>query len=161
MGNLLEKVLKRVTKILDVIGSAALTFMMLLTVADVLMRAGGHPLVGTFEVVAMSLALVIGFTIPKVSFDRGHIRVDLVIERVSKRTRNGLNIFTRLVCFALFLIISYNLFAVASELRASGEVSPTIQLPSYPFAYGVAVCCFIECLVFVLDIIKIGRGEYE
>ena len=130
MGSMLESVLKRVTKILDVIGGTALTFMMLLTVADVLMRAGGHPLVGTFEVVAMSLALVIGFTIPKVSFDRGHVRVDLIIERVSKRTRNVLNIFTRLICLVFFLIISYNLFAVASELRASGEVSPTIQLPS-------------------------------
>jgi TRAP-type C4-dicarboxylate transport system permease small subunit len=161
MGCRLEKILKIVTKILDVIGGIALTFMMLLTVADVLMRAGGHPLVGTFEVVALSLALVIGFTIPKVSFDRGHIRVDLVIERVSKRTRNGLNIFTRLVCLVFFLIISYNLFGVANELRTAGEVSPTIQLPSYPVAYGVAACCFIQCLVFVLDIVKIGKGEYE
>jgi TRAP-type C4-dicarboxylate transport system permease small subunit len=161
MGSTLGKVLKIVTKILDIIGGAALTFMMLLTVADVLMRAMGHPIVGTYEVVALSLALVIGFTIPKVSLDRGHIRVDLVIEKVSKRTRDLLNIFTRLVCLILFLIITYNLFAVANELRASGEVSPTIQLPAYPVAYGVAVCCFIECLVFVLDIVKIGTGDYE
>ena len=157
----LGKVLKIVTKILDTIGGVALTFMMLLTVADVLMRAMGHPIVGTYEVVALSLALVIGFTIPKVSLDRGHIRVDLVIEKVSKRTRALLNIFTRLVCLILFLIITYNLFAVANELRASGEVSPTIQLPAYPVAYGVAVCCFIECLVFVLDIVNIGTGDYE
>lgn len=161
MGRLLEKVLKIATKILDAIGGAALTFMMLLTVADVLMRALGRPLVGTFEIVALSLALVIGFTIPKVSFDRGHIRMDIVIEKVSKRKRDLLNIFTRLVCIGLFIIITYNLFSVANELRASGEVSPTIKLPAYPFAYGVAVCCFIECFVFILDIVKIGTGEYE
>ncbi len=112
---MLENVLKVVTKILDTIGGAALTFMMLLTVTDVIMRAAGHPLVGTFEVVALSLALVIGFTIPKVSFDRGHIRVDLVIEMVSKRTRDVLNTFTRLVCLALFIIISVNLFSVAAR----------------------------------------------
>jgi TRAP-type C4-dicarboxylate transport system permease small subunit len=161
MDSVLEKVLKIVTKILDGIGGAALTFMMLLTVADVLMRALGRPLVGTFEIVALSLALVIGFTIPKVSFDRGHIRMDIVIEKVSKRTRDRLNIFTRLVCIGLFVIISYNLFSVANELRASGEVSPTIKLPAYPFAYGVAVCCLIECFVFILDIVKIGTGDYE
>jgi len=161
MGRMLENVLKVVTKILDTIGGAALTFMMLLTVTDVIMRAAGHPLVGTFEVVALLLALVIGFTIPKVSFDRGHIRVDLVIEAVSKRTRDVMNTLTRLVCLALFIIISVNLFSVAGELRASGEVSPTIQLPAYPIAYGVAVCCCIQCLVFVLDIVKIWTGEYE
>jgi TRAP-type C4-dicarboxylate transport system permease small subunit len=161
MGKLLEQILKVVTKILDAIGGAALTFMMLLTVTDVIMRAAGHPLVGTFEVVALSLALVIGFTIPKVSFDRGHIRVDLVIDAVSKRTRAVMNTFTRLVCLALFILISINLFSVAAELQASGEVSPTIQLPAYPFAYGVAVCCAMECLVFILDIVKIWAGEYE
>jgi len=161
MGSMLERVLKVVTKILDAIGGAALTFMMLLTVADVLMRAAGHPLVGTYEIVALSLALVIGFTIPKVSFDRGHVRVDLVLEKISKRNRDLLNIFTRLVCIGLFILIGTNLFSVGNELRASGEVSPTIKLPAYPFAYGVAVCCFIECLVFILDIVKIRTGEYE
>ena len=161
MGNKLDGLLRPVTRVLDVIGGAALTFMMLLTVADVIMRALGRPLVGTYEVVALSLALVIGFTIPKVSYDRGHIRVDLVIERVSKRTRDALNLFTRLVCLGLFLIIGIKLFGVARELHASGEVSPTIQLPAYPLAYGVACCCLIECLVFILDIVKIRTGDYE
>jgi TRAP-type C4-dicarboxylate transport system permease small subunit len=161
MASALGGMLKIITAILDKIGGLALTLMMLLTVADVLLRAAGRPLVGTYEVVALSLALVIGFTIPKVSLDRGHIRVDLVIERVSRRTRNILNTFTRLICIGLFLIISYNLFAVANELRASGEVSPTIQLPAYPLAYGVAICCFIECFVFVLDIFNIWTGDYE
>jgi TRAP-type C4-dicarboxylate transport system permease small subunit len=161
MASALGGMLKSITGILDKIGGLALTLMMLLTVADVLLRAAGRPLVGTYEVVALSLALVIGFTIPKVSLDRGHIRVDLVIERVSRRTKNILNTFTRLICIGLFLIISYNLFAVANELRASGEVSPTIQLPAYPLAYGVAICCFIECFVFVLDIFNIWTGDYE
>ena len=110
MGRWLENVLQVVTKILDAIGGAALTLMMLLTVADVLMRAAGHPLVGTYEIVALSLALVIGFTIPKVSFDRGHVRVDLVLEKISKRNRDLLNIFTRLVCIGLFILIGYQPF---------------------------------------------------
>ncbi|MCU0579003.1 MAG: TRAP transporter small permease [Desulfobacterota bacterium] len=161
MGSLLERFLGAATKILDVIGGAALTFMMLLTVADVILRATGRPLVGTFEVVALALSLVIGFTIPKVSLDRGHIRVDLVMVLLGRRSQALLNTFTRLICLALFAIITYNLFLVAGELRASGEVSPTIQLPAYPFAYGVAVCCAVECLVFILDICKIWTGRYE
>ena len=149
------------TKILDAIGGAALTLMMLLTVADVIMRAAGHPLVGTYEVVALSLSLVIGFTIPKVSFDRGHIRVDLVIEEMSKtEERHNEHLYPPGLSGPLHHH-SVNLFSVADELRASGEVSPTIRLPAYPFAYGVAVCCFIECLVFILDIVKIWTGDYE
>jgi len=57
--------LKLVSKVLNSIAGGAVTVMMLLTVADVLLRAGGHPIIGTFEIVALLLALVIGFGIPQ------------------------------------------------------------------------------------------------
>ncbi len=161
MAKMLEYGLKFVTKVLNVIGACALVFMMLLTVADVLMRAFGHPLVGTYEVVGLSLALVIGITIPKVSLDRGHVYMEIVLDKVARGNKDILNTFTRLICIALFLLIGYNLFTVANEFRRSGEVSPTIQLPAYPLAYAVGICCFIECLVFFVQIVQIWRGEYE
>jgi TRAP-type C4-dicarboxylate transport system permease small subunit len=161
MQSKLNTFLKVVTKILNYIGSAALTFMMLLTVADVIMRAFGHPIIGTYEIVALSLALVVGFTIPKVSYERGHVYMEVVLERLPRSHRDMLNVSTRILCFFLFLIIGYNLFSAGNEFRMSGEVSPTIQLPFYPVAYGVGICCFIECLVFINDIVKIWRGQYE
>ena len=153
--------LKSVSKVLNFIAGIALTFMMLLTVADVLLRAGGHPIIGTFEIVALLLALVIGFGIPQVSLDRGHVYMDFLLEKFSKRGRKVMNTFTRVLCLILFVFIGYNLFNVGAGFRASGEVSPTIQLPFYPVAYGVAVCCFLECCVFIFEIVRIWRGEYE
>lgn len=161
MHSKLNGFLTVVTKILNYIGSAALTFMMLLTVADVIMRAFGHPIIGTYEVVGLSLALVVGFTIPKVSYDRGHVYMEVLLERLPQRNKDVLNTFTRILCILLFVMIGYNLFSAGNEFRMSGEVSPTIQLPFYPLAYGVGICCFIECLVFVNDIVNIWRGQYE
>jgi hypothetical protein len=69
--------------------------------------------------------------------------------------------FTRLLCIGLFGLIGTNLFSIANEFRLSGEVTSTIQLPFYHIAYGVGVCCFLECLVFVFDISKIWKGQYE
>ena len=46
----LSCMLQKVSKFLNIIGMIALSFMMALTVADVLMRAGGHPLVGKYEI---------------------------------------------------------------------------------------------------------------
>ena len=153
--------LKFVSKVLNSIAGIAVTFMMLLTVADVLLRAGGHPIIGTFEIVALLLGLVIGFGIPQVSLDRGHVYMEFLLEKLSKRGRNVMNTFTRVLCLILFAFIGYNLFNVGARFHASGEVSPTIQIPFYPVAYGVAVCCLLECCVFFFDIIKIWKGEYE
>ena len=153
--------LKIVSKVLNSIAGIAVTLMMLLTVTDVFLRAGGHPIIGTFEIVALLLALVIGFGIPQVSIDRGHVYMEFLLEKLSKKGRNVMNTFTRVLCLLLFAFIGSNLFNVGARFHASGEVSPTIKIPFYPVAYGVAVCCLLECCVFVFDIVRIWRGEYE
>ena len=153
--------LRFISKLLNFIAGIALTFMMFLTVADVLLRAGGRPIIGTYEIVALLLALVIGFGIPQVSLDRGHVYMEFLLERFSKRGKNMMNTFTRLLCLTLFAFIGYNLFSVGAGYYASGEVSATIKIPFYPVAYGVAVCCLLECVVLIFDIIRISRGEYE
>jgi TRAP-type C4-dicarboxylate transport system permease small subunit len=154
-------ILRKVSKALNIIGGTALTFMMLLTVADIVMRTGGRPILGTYEIVSLSLAIVIGFTIPQVSLDRGHVYMEIILERLSGRGKAIMNTFTRLLCILLFVIIGYNLFLIGNEFRASGEVSSTLKIPFFPISYGVGVCCFIECLVFIYDIVKIWRGQYE
>ncbi len=154
-------ILKFVAKVLNFIAGIALTFMMCLTVADVLLRAAGHPIIGTYEIVALSLALVIGFGIPKVSLDKGHVYMEFLLEKLGPRGKDIMNTFTRVLVLVLFIFIGYNLFNVGAEFRASGEVSPTIKLPFYPVAYGVGVCCFLECVVFITDIVQIWRGQHE
>jgi TRAP-type C4-dicarboxylate transport system permease small subunit len=163
-GGLMDRVygmLLWVSKILSHISGAALTFMMFLTVADVLLRAGGHPILGAYEIVGLSLALVIGFSIPKVSLDRGHVYMEILLEKLPGQRKAVLNTFTRVLCIILFLIIGYNLFLIGNEFHRSGEVSSTLKIPFFPISYGVGVCCFLECLVFTFDIVRIWRGQYE
>jgi hypothetical protein len=47
------------------------------------------------------------------------------------------------------------------DLQKSGEVSLTLQEPFYPVAYGIGVCCFVQCLVMVCDIVKISGGKFD
>jgi TRAP-type C4-dicarboxylate transport system permease small subunit len=155
------KTLRFVSKLLNIIAGISVTVMMLMTVADVLLRAGGHPIIGTYEVVALLMAVVIGFGIPQVSLDRGHVYMEFLLQKFSERAKNVVNTLTRVLCLILFGFIGVNLFSVGAAFRASGEVSPTIQLPFYPVAYAVAVCCLLECCVFIFDIVKIWRGQYE
>lgn len=161
MESTLENFIRTLAKILNIIAGTALTFMMFLTVADVLMRAGGRPILGAYELVSLSLAVVIGFSIPNVSLDRGHVYMEFILEMLSERHRAILNTFTRVLCIILFVIIGYNLFLIGSEFRTSGEISSTLKLPFFPIAYCVGICCFMECLVFILQIVNIWREKDE
>jgi TRAP-type transport system small permease protein len=154
-------ILQKTSKWLSVVAGTALTLMMCLTVADVLMRAGGRPIMGTYEVVGFALALVIGFSIPKVSLRHQHVYMDFLVNSLSKRNKAFMNIFTRILCILLFVLIGYSLFNIGNEYRISGETSPTIRLPFYPMAFGVGICCFIECFVFLFEIVKNWRESHE
>jgi TRAP-type C4-dicarboxylate transport system permease small subunit len=152
---------KGLSRFLNLIAGISLTFLMFLTVADIILRLFRRPIVGTFELVALSGAVVIGFSIPLTSWMKGHVNTDFVILTFSQKTRNIFNIATRCLGIWLFLMIGWNLIKYAMDLYKSGEVSPTLQVPFYPVAYGIGICCFIECLVLVCDILKILGGKNE
>jgi TRAP-type C4-dicarboxylate transport system permease small subunit len=153
--------LQRVSRIFTDIGGVALTFMMCLTVADVVLRSFDRPILGAYEMVGLSLAIVIGFSMPKVSLDRGQVYMEILLEKLPRQHRDILNTFTRILCIILFAVIGWNLFLVGNEFHSTGEVSATLRIPFFPVAYCIAVCCFVECLVFIFDIVNIWRGQYE
>jgi TRAP-type C4-dicarboxylate transport system permease small subunit len=160
MGGLLW-VTEKLSRAFNWIALCALTFIMLLTVSDVVLRYFGRPIVGTFEIVGFCGALIIGFSLPLTSWDRGHIFVDFLTSKMSKGRKKMLDLTTRTACIALFAVIGYNLFIYSKKLYQSGEVSLTIQIPFYPFSYGLGVACFLQCLVLITDIVNIYKGTYD
>jgi TRAP-type C4-dicarboxylate transport system permease small subunit len=182
--NLFLTAMERISRFLNGIAVISLTILMLLTCADVTLRAvlslgrwllgqgvllplGNiivmhvRPIVGTYELVALLGAVVIGFSIPLTSWLRGHIYVDFFIFRFPPRIRNAFNIVTRCLGIFLFLMIGINLFKYGMDLQRTGEVSLTLQIPSYPIVFGVGVCCFAQCLVLMGDMVKILGGRYD
>jgi TRAP-type C4-dicarboxylate transport system permease small subunit len=151
----------RLSRLINVIAGVAITFIMFLTVFDVILRFFRRPIVGTYELVAFSGALVVGFAIPLTSWMRGHIYVDFFTGKLSKAAQSIFNLTTRCMGIGLFFLIGWNLINVGMDLQQTGEVSLTLQLPFYPVAYGVAVSCFVQCLVLLADMVKIFRGDYE
>jgi TRAP-type C4-dicarboxylate transport system permease small subunit len=157
----LLKTTNRISRFLNVIAGISLTFLMLLTIADVILRGFKRPVVGTYELVAFAGAVAIGFSVPMTSWVRGHIFVDFFILKFSRKVRNIFNIASRGVVIILFFLIGWNLIRYGMDLQKSGEVSLTLQVPFYPVAYGIGICCFIQCLVMVCDIVKISGGKFD
>jgi TRAP-type C4-dicarboxylate transport system permease small subunit len=152
---------QRLSRYMQWIAGGALIFIMLLTVADVALRLCGRPIEGTYELVGLGGAVVVGFALPITSLLRCHIFVDFFIQSLSAFWKGVFDVGTRVFSFALFVLIGYNLLLYAGELYKSGEVTATRQLPFYPVAFGIGFCCFIQCLVLIADVVKIAGGRYE
>ncbi len=159
MRNLLRTIFV-ISKVLNYIAGIAVTLMIAITVIDVFLRAIGHAVVGAYEVIGMICApFVVGFAIPLSSWNRKHVSMDIVVSRFGLTGQHVFYVVTRIVCILLFFFIGYNLLSVASGFRTSGEVTQMLHIPFWWVTYGVAVACFIECVVFICDIIRISLEE--
>jgi TRAP-type C4-dicarboxylate transport system permease small subunit len=154
-------VVSKFSRWMNGIAAVALGFMILLTVADVILRYFRRPIIGTYEMVALSGAVIIGFSLPFTSLMKGHVNVDFLTLKLSPKGRKIFSSITKCLGIILFLIIGWNLIILGMDFHKVGEVTPTRHLPIYPVLYGVGVCCLLESLVLLCDIVKILRGEYE
>jgi TRAP-type C4-dicarboxylate transport system permease small subunit len=159
VGSLIKAV-GRISAWMDNIGGTILVVMMMLTVVDVVLRILGHPLTGTYELVAIAGALVVGFAVPQTSQENGHIGVDALIERLPPGTRVLFFVVTKamgsLLCFGL----AWYLLRKGNHLLEQGDVSHTLGIPAYPGAYALAFCFLVEAVVLLLQMSKrISGGE--
>jgi len=143
----------KASEILSIVSGVAVTFTMVLTVLDVLGRAVKYPILGTYEVIGLSGALIVGFSMPFTTASGSHVFMGILIHKLPEVGAKVMNIATRVLCIILFSIAGVNVFRFAAELANSGEVSPTLKVPIYPFAYIFGVCCFLQCLVFLFNIL--------
>jgi TRAP-type C4-dicarboxylate transport system permease small subunit len=151
--------LLKITKRMRDIASIALTFMLLVTMADVIGRAVWKPVKGAYEIVSMTGAVVLVFAIPLTSWEKGHVYMEFIVDRLSVRAKDALNILTRAVGVLLFIVIGFGLFTIASELKEGGEISVILKIPMYPLVYAIGIVSFIHCSVSILDIIRILKDR--
>mgnify|MGYP001148732323 CR=1 FL=1 len=151
----------RISIWMDNVGGIILIVMMLLTITDVILRLFGRPITGTYELVAVAGAMVVGFAIPQTSREKAHIIVDFLAEGRTKVVENILFVFTKLMGTTLFVLLTLYLFKKGNHLYIKGDVSHTLQIPYYPAAYGLAFCCLIEAFVLLLEIFRKFYSEVK
>jgi len=145
----IEKGIYAVTRSFNWAAAFFVTVMMLLTCADVVLRLFRSPIPGTYEMVGLLGAAFVSFSLANTSIIRGHIAVDFLVKKLSQPAQQVTEIITNLVCALLFGFITWQAFKYAVQLRNTGEVSLTLQMPIYPFIFGIAAGCGMLCIVLV------------
>ena len=170
--NFLHKISKDLAKILYGIAGIAIVFMMLLTCADVILRLGVtfyyryhlwflspfKPIPGTYELVCFLGAVAVSFAMAHTSVEKGHVAVSLIVQLLSKKVQALIRVITTSFGFIFFALICWQSILYANDLRSSGEVSLTLELPFYPFVYGISFAAAAVCLVLLTDLFATLTG---
>jgi TRAP-type C4-dicarboxylate transport system permease small subunit len=157
----LLQIVSTANKPVTIVAGSALAFVISITVADVILRFFGSPITGTFELVCFAGGVLICFSIPLTSWTHSQIQVEFLVMKFPPGVRKVLNVVTKVLGIVLFLLITWNVVLLGNDLRESGEVSIVLRMPFYPVAYAIGICCFLQCLVLLCDIVKIIGGKNE
>jgi TRAP-type C4-dicarboxylate transport system permease small subunit len=147
--------LSPVEKAFNTVAGVLLVGMMLLVVADV----GGRyvlqrPVQGTLEITEFAMAAMVFFTIARTQAIKAHIRVELLVGVISRRSSLLLELICYACGFGVFALMTWQ--GWMSFLDSWGIREQTdgfIPFPIYPAKLTVPIGCFLLCLRFLADIV--------
>ena len=146
-------------KLMDMIAGTVLVLIMLLTSLDVILRYLGHPIPGTYDLVSLAAAFVVGFAIPRTSLDKTHVTVDILIEKLPG-CKKIFEVATRIMGLILFSLLGWNFLKMGMSFSRTGDSTQTLSVPFYPIAFALGICAFAECIVLLSDIARVvDKGE--
>ena len=151
-----EKAVTGMSTFFNMIASAALMLMMVLSCADIFMRyLFSRPITGTYDVVGLSGAVLVSFALPYTMLKKGHVAVELLVQSLSRGKQLVIETFSHLLGISLFLVMVWQAILLSRDMKAAGEVTPTVHLPFYPIVYCMALCFFILSLAILVNLLHV------
>ncbi len=163
MKKLMSAILKT-DIVLYVMAGCVLVCLVLLTLADVILRNFGHPITGSMEVIQFGGCFVFGFSVPYATFLKAQVRVDLVLEKLRPSLQRAMNAATRIVGILVFLFVAYNFYLYGLDIKKTGEVTASFRFPYYPLVFGLAFSFLLQSLTVLYDLVETlrdGKGGKE
>jgi TRAP-type C4-dicarboxylate transport system permease small subunit len=139
-----------ISSAIEWVGLIGFLVMMLITTVDVIgAKAFLHPVFGALDIVMQAQLIAISFAAATTLIVGRHVAVEFFIPLLPKPLQKAVDVFINLLGFALFVIILWRLTLYAYSLQIQNELTSTVRIPLYPFAYGAAFACIPVCLVYL------------
>jgi len=131
---------RRADAVLGIASAATLTAMMMITVADVVLRyLFAAPIRGAFELTELGLLVLIFAGLPLVSRADEHVTMDFIDRVLPRRARK---FFVRVVhglTAGVMLVLAWLMWLKAGKIAEYADTSQSLGIPLAPFVYFMAI----------------------
>jgi TRAP-type C4-dicarboxylate transport system permease small subunit len=98
---------------------------------------------------------MITFALPYTQSKKGHIEVELLVERFPKRVQLVIASIMCLISTGLFVLTTWQVFRNAISKLQDGNVTAVLAIPIYPFVFVADLCFLLLLLLVLLELIKL------
>ena len=165
LGSKVEQGIHKTSTTINYLALLVLFLMMLMVAVDVLGRyIFNSPFTGTFDSIEMMMVVVVFGSLAYCTLAEGHVRVDVILGRLPKRTKAILNAITFLTSVFIVALITWRLgdraWSILKDLP--GPTTLTLQIPHWPLIILATIGCFLFCLeliIYFLRYVKEARNR--
>ncbi len=150
---------KKVVVSVGGISCVAIIFLVLMTVYDVAMRTFfNKPMMGSQEYTQYLMVIIAFCAMAWRVFEGGHVSVEILVDRLSRRTQVYFDLFNHAIVLFLSALIAWNSVAESMNTYRFGQRSSITDIPQWPF-YLVVTTGYT--LIFLAVAVKTAESIRE
>lgn len=132
---------------------------MMLIVINGFIRIFTVPFGATVEVVGWGAAIVTVFSLGATQISKGHVSIDLLVEKFPKSVQRILDSIFTLMAIAFFSLAAYQLYKYGVSLK--GSLSSTLRIEYWPLLIVVAFGFISLITTLIINLLYLITGMEE
>jgi len=146
------------SRALSAVAALFLAAMVLLTVADVLLRAlFGYPVRGMLELIELGLACTVFLGLPAVFLRNANLVVDVIDQMAGAGVVRALELLGALVSLGVLAVMAWQMLPVARGMHEFGDVTPDLSIPRIYYWIAVLTGVVASAAASVVVIVRWRR----
>ncbi len=131
------------------LAASTLFVLMAMTFMDVILRSvANDPIESATELTRLCMAIIVFAALPMVSWNGGHIVVDLMDPLFARRAARVRDLVIDLLCGAILLWPAKRVWDLAERARDFGDVTEYLGFPQFVVGWFIAAFTSITAVVF-------------
>jgi len=148
------KIIHKISKWIVFLPYVACCVMLLLVVGNCILRRFGLPILATYDLACFLLILIIAPAIANCECEKGHIYLEILVDKLSGKAQQIIGIFINILCFIFCGMCTYGLFSRSLRFIKSGQTGLSVAIPVWPFVLIETISIFVCCLVFLANVVE-------
>jgi len=151
LGQMMVLWFDRFARLLVWFAAALATVMMLTIFTNVVMRyVFRSPPRGAFEVIEITMGLLVFFALPMMVRQSGNIRVTILFDRFAEPVRRWATFATELLGTAICAFIAWRMWIYGERILRYGEVTMELRIPRGVIAQSMSVLLVVAAIAFAI-----------
>ncbi len=157
----MRQIADRLIGLSAIIGSAGLLVEVVVILVDVIGRAVGYPLLGSQDLITMTMVIVVFGAMAVCDRQGGHIAIDVFERFFADRFNWLIDIVSALLGAAIFLMIAWTVFASAQLSLMLNLSTNLLNLPKAWFQWALCAFAVLTAFGMALRAVELAFGRRD